>query len=69
VVAAGAVPAVVDGVRLRPRLSLPAFVAAWLLDDAAYQVGLLLGCLRERSVAALGVDLRLVGGRSGAEEP
>ena len=57
------VPAVVDWRRLRPRLALPAFVAAWLMDDAAYQVGLLLGCLRQRSLAAFRVELRLIGGR------
>lgn len=61
--AAELVPAVVDWRRLRPRLALPAFLAAWLIDDAAYQVGLLLGCLRQRSPAALGVELRLIGGR------
>src|SRR5262249_40129117 len=45
------------------RLALPAFVGAWLMDDAAYQVGLLLGCLRQRSLAAFRVELRLIGGR------
>jgi len=61
--AAELVPAVVDWRRLRPRLALPAFVAAWLMDDAAYQLGLLLGCLRQRSLAAFRVELRLIGGR------
>ena len=61
--AAELAPAVVDWRRLHPRLALPAFVAAWLLDDAAYQVGLLLGCLQQRSPAALRVQLRLIGGR------
>lgn len=55
-------PAVVDWWRLRSGLSLPRFVAAQLLDDAAYQVGLLRGCLRQRSAAALSVELRLMGG-------
>lgn len=63
-VAAAVVPAVVDWRRLRPRLSLPAFVAAHVLDDVAYQVGLLRGCVRERSAAALDVELRLVDGRA-----
>ncbi|HKF75276.1 MAG TPA: mycofactocin biosynthesis glycosyltransferase MftF [Candidatus Dormibacteraeota bacterium] len=61
--AAALAPAVADWYRLRPRLSLPAFLAAHLLDDAAYQYGLLRGCLRERSAAALGVEVRLAGGR------
>lgn len=67
--AAELVPAVIDWRRLRPRLSLPRFVAAWLLDDAAYQAGLLLGCLRERSAAPLGLELRLLDGRQRWEEP
>lgn len=61
--AAALAPAVADWYRLRPRLSLPAFLAAHLLDDAAYQYGLLRGCLRERSAAALAVEVRLAGGR------
>ncbi len=55
-------PAVADWRRLRPALSFPAFLAASVLDDAAYQCGLLAGCLRERSPRALAVELRLVGG-------
>jgi len=61
--AAELVPAVVDWRRLQPRLALPAFIGAWVLDDAAYQAGLLLGCLRQRSPAVLGVELRLMGAR------
>ncbi len=56
--AAALVPGAVDWRRLRPALTLPAFLAAQLLDDAAYQWGLLRGCARERSLAALRVELR-----------
>jgi hypothetical protein len=56
--AAALAPAVVDWWRLRPALSLPAYVAASALDDGAYQWGLLRGCARERSLAALRVELR-----------
>lgn len=56
--------AIADWRRLRPRMSLPAFVGAQLLDDAAYQCGVLLGCLRQRSFAPLAVELRLMGGRN-----
>ncbi|MDQ6773094.1 MAG: mycofactocin biosynthesis glycosyltransferase MftF [Candidatus Dormibacteraeota bacterium] len=48
-----AAPAMADWWRLRPRLSLPAFIGARLLDDAAYQAGVLRGCLRERTAAPL----------------
>jgi hypothetical protein len=65
--AAEVAPAVVDWWRLRSGLSLPRFIAAQLLDDAAYQVGLLRGCLRQRSAAALKVELRLMGGDSQPE--
>ena len=63
IAAAALMPAVVDWWRLQPRLPLPAFVAASLLDDAAYQAGLLIGCVRQRSLAALGVKLRLMTGQ------
>ena len=66
-VAAGLAPAIVDWWRLRPRLPLPAFLAASLLDDAAYQAGLLMGCLRQRSLAALAVELRLMTGQADTE--
>jgi mycofactocin glycosyltransferase len=67
IAAAELTPAVLDWWRLRPRLTLPAFVAAGLFDDAAYQVGLLIGCLRQRSAAALGVELRLMTGQPNPE--
>ncbi|WP_376796096.1 mycofactocin biosynthesis glycosyltransferase MftF [Thermogemmatispora sp.] len=44
-----AIVAGVDYVRLRPRLSLPAFVFYSLLEDCAYDLGLLLGCWRQRT--------------------
>lgn len=59
------VPAVADWWRLRPRQGLPAFAAAHVLDDAAYQYGLLRGCLRARTLAPLRMELRLVGRRQG----
>jgi mycofactocin system glycosyltransferase len=55
--AAELVPAMVDWRRRRPSLSLPAFLAAHALDDAAYQFGLIQGCVRERTLAPLGVEL------------
>ena len=54
------VGAVVDWWRLRPALSLPAYAAAQALDDLAYQWGLLRGCVRERSLRPLAVELRLM---------
>ncbi len=57
--AAAVVPGLVDWPRLRPRLGLAAFVGAHLLDEAAYQVGTLYGCLRQRTLAPLRVELRL----------
>jgi mycofactocin glycosyltransferase len=56
-------PAVADWCRLRPRLSLGGHVVAQLLDDVAYHAGTLRGCLRERTLAPLAVEARLI--RSG----
>ena len=58
--AAAVVPGLVDWRRLRPRLGLAPFVGAHLLDEAAYQVGTLYGCLRQRTLAPLRVELRLI---------
>jgi hypothetical protein len=58
--AAALLPSVVDWWRLRPALSLPAYAAAQALDDLAYQWGLLRGCVRERSLRPLAVELRLM---------
>lgn len=55
-------PAVADWRRLRPRQSLPAFITASLLDDAAYQCGLLSSCWRLGTLLPLRVRLRLIGG-------
>lgn len=57
-------PGIADWRRLRPRQSAPAFLAANLLDDAAYQYGLLRSCWRQRTLLPLRVRLRLTGGRS-----
>ena len=59
-----AAPAIADWRRLRPRQSMPAFVAAHVLDDTAYQFGLLHGCWRARTLLPLRVRLRLMGGRA-----
>jgi mycofactocin system glycosyltransferase len=56
--AALTVPSIVDWWRLRPRLSPAQHVAAQLLDDCAYHVGTLRGCLRERTLAPLAVEVR-----------
>jgi mycofactocin system glycosyltransferase len=58
-----AAPAVADWRRLRPRQSMPAFLAAQLLDDTAYQYGLLHGCWRAATLLPLRVRLRLTGSR------
>jgi mycofactocin system glycosyltransferase len=55
---------IADWARLRPRQGAAAFLAAHLLDDAAYQYGLLLGCWRRRTLLPLRVRLRLLGGRT-----
>jgi hypothetical protein len=39
----------VDYVRLRPRMTLGRFALCSLLDDCAYEVGVLLGCIRQRT--------------------
>jgi hypothetical protein len=51
--------ALVDWARLRPALRPAAFVAASVLDDLAYQCGTLWGCLRERTLAPLRVQVRI----------
>ncbi|MCS7050662.1 MAG: mycofactocin biosynthesis glycosyltransferase MftF [Thermomicrobium sp.] len=51
--------ALVDGLRHRPRLDLLRFVVAHVLDDLANNVGLLAGCVRERTVRALRIDVAL----------
>ena len=39
----------VDYARLRPRMTLGSFALCSLLDDCAYEVGVLLGCIRQRT--------------------
>jgi mycofactocin system glycosyltransferase len=58
-----AAPVIADWRRLRPRQSVPAFLAAQLLDDTAYQYGLLQSCWRGRTLRPLRMQLRLTGGR------
>ena len=60
---AWAAPAVADWRRLRPRQSMPAFLAAHLLDDTAYQYGLLHSCWRAATLLPLRLRLRLMGSR------
>lgn len=59
--------AVADWVRLRPRLSLPRFAAAHMLDALAYNVGVLVGCARHRTLAPL--RLQIVPSRSSGHMP
>jgi mycofactocin system glycosyltransferase len=59
----GAAPGVADWRRLRPRQGLLHFLAAQALDDAAYQYGLLRGCLRGQTLAPLRLRLRPPGRR------
>jgi mycofactocin system glycosyltransferase len=58
-----AAPAVADWRRLRPRQSMPAFLAAQLLDDTAYQYGLLHSCWRGATLLPLRLRLRLTSSR------
>jgi mycofactocin system glycosyltransferase len=58
-----AAPAVADWRRLRPRQGVPAFLAAQLLDDTAYQYGLLHSCWRAATLLPLRARLRLTGSR------
>ena len=39
----------VDYVRLRPRMTIGSFVLCSLLDDCAYEIGVLLGCIKQRT--------------------
>ena len=39
----------VDYVRLRPRMTLGRFALCSLLDDCAYEIGVLLGCIKQRT--------------------
>jgi mycofactocin system glycosyltransferase len=62
-------PSVVDWWRLRPRLSPGQHLLAQLLDDAAYHVGMLRGCFRERTLAPLAVEVRSAGVRARQASP
>jgi mycofactocin system glycosyltransferase len=55
------VPGMADWARLRPRLSLPAFLVAHALDELAYHSGILVGCALQRTLRPLQVELRLLG--------
>jgi hypothetical protein len=55
------VPGMADWARLRPRLSLPAFLVAHTLDELAYHSGILVGCALQRTLRPLQVELRLLG--------
>ncbi len=50
-------PALADARRLRPRLLLPAFVAAYVLDNLANHAGVVAACVRLRTLAPLALDL------------
>jgi mycofactocin glycosyltransferase len=58
-----AAPAIADWRRLSPGQSMPAFLAAQLLDDTAYQYGLLHGCWQAGTLLPLRARLRLTGRR------
>ncbi len=58
------VTAATDHVRKRPPLDPFRFVVAHVLDDLANNAGLLLGCLRQRTLRPLAVELRLYWPRS-----
>jgi hypothetical protein len=51
-------PSLIDWYRLRPGLSPGQHVVAQLLDDVAYHLGILRGCVRERTLAPLAVEVR-----------
>lgn len=56
-------PMIADWWRSGRGQNLFSFAAAYGLDDAAYQIGLLLGCARRLTLRPLGVSLRLIGRR------
>jgi GT2 family glycosyltransferase len=58
-------PPLLDWADRRPPLDPVRYVAARLLDDAAYSIGVWQGCLRRRTLRAL---LPSIGGRTGARE-
>ena len=39
----------VDYVRLRPRMTIGSFALCSLLDDCAYEIGVLFGCIKQRT--------------------
>ena len=57
VLAAAVVPPLLEWRRQRPALDPAQWVALRLLDDMAYGAGVWVGCIRERSLAALRPDL------------
>jgi mycofactocin system glycosyltransferase len=44
-----AIPSITEFFRKRPRLSFPSFLALYLMEQAAYQIGVFWGCLRQKS--------------------
>ena len=53
----------VDYARLRPRMTLGSFALCSLLDDSAYEIGVLLGCIKQRTWRPL---LPVIKARAGA---
>ena len=56
VIAAAAIPAIIDWVRTRPPLDLATYVGLRIVDDASYGAGLVAGAVRARSLDALRPD-------------
>jgi hypothetical protein len=52
----------VDYSTRRPRLGYPAFLAYYVLEHSAYQVGVALGCLRQRTVRPYRLSFRAAAG-------
>ncbi len=57
VAVAALAPALVDWVRMRPRVDPVRWIVLRLLDDASYGLGVWVGCVTERSAAALAPEL------------
>jgi mycofactocin system glycosyltransferase len=57
---AAIIPALTDYFRLKPKLPLPAFAAFHLVENLSYQVGVLLGCLKHRTLRPLIPVIKLV---------
>ncbi len=57
---------IVDYVVKKPRLVYPVFLAFYLLEHLSYQLGVLWGCIRQKSLRSYAVNFRVSGAGIGA---